>query len=100
MEQVTLSSRDLQTPSNHNRTAHLLNRLKLPVLPKYPMVKVLGNGVLGAAGLSRAPLAPGIEVARIDGVWQNSQHFGSRSQGELRRGATGCMSFATKCRVH
>jgi hypothetical protein len=64
------------------------------------MVKVLGNGVLGAAGLSRAPLAPGIEVARIDGVWQNSQHFGSRSQGELRRSATGCMSFATKCRVH
>jgi len=66
VEQVTIGSRDGQSPSDHNGTADLLNRLNLPAPPRGTMVKVAGNGVPGAVGQGRVALFPGLEVPRIN----------------------------------
>ena len=67
MEQVSISSGDGQSPSDHYGLPDLLNRLNLPVPTRGTVVKVLGNGVPGAVGQGRRALLPGFEVPRING---------------------------------
>jgi hypothetical protein len=66
MEQITISSGDGQTPSDHHSASNLLNALNLPTPSRSTVVKVAGNGVPGAVGQSRVALLPGLEVARIN----------------------------------
>jgi len=83
VEQVAISGRDGQTPSDHHRTTNLLNALNLPAPTRGTVVEVLGNGVPGAIGQGRCALLPGLEVARVNGAREIRQGFGGGSQGEL-----------------
>jgi len=49
VEQVAVSGRDGQTPSDHNSTTNLLNRLHFPAPTRSAVVKVAGT----QAGVSR-----------------------------------------------
>ncbi len=77
MEQVTIGSRDGQTPRHHYGFTDLLNALNLPAPTRGTVVKVLGNGVPGAVGQGRCALLPGLEVPRVNGARQIRQGFGS-----------------------
>ncbi|AII47369.1 hypothetical protein KR49_13320 [Synechococcus sp. KORDI-49] len=67
MEEVAISSGDGQTPSDHNSTTNLLNRLNFPAPTRGTVVKMASNGVPGAVGQGRCALLPGLEVAWING---------------------------------
>jgi hypothetical protein len=68
MEQVTISGRDGQSPSDHDSTTDLLNRLNLPAPTRSTVVKVTGNGVPRAVGQGRVALLPGLEVPGVNGA--------------------------------
>ena len=72
MEQVSISGGNGQTPSDHNGTSNLLNRLNLPTSPRGTMVKVTGNGVPGAVGQGRCALLSGFEVPWVNGTGQTA----------------------------
>ena len=86
MEQVSISGRDGQTPSDHYGTTDLLNRLDFPAPTWSTVVKVAGNGVPGAVGQGRVALLPGLEVARVNGTGQVREGFGSWAEQELGAG--------------
>jgi len=48
VEQVAISGRDGQSPSDHHGTANLLNRLNFPEPTRGTVVQVAGNGVPAA----------------------------------------------------
>ena len=83
MEQVSISSRDGQTTSDHNSAANLLNRLDFPAPTRSTEVKVFGNGVPGAVGQGRRALLPGLQVPWINGAGEIRQGFGSWAKREL-----------------
>jgi len=68
VEQVSIVSWDVQTPSYHNSTTNLLNRLNLSAPAMSTVLELAGNGVPGADGQGRRALFPGLEVARINGA--------------------------------
>jgi len=68
MEQVSIGSGDGQTPSNHDSTPNLLNRLNLPTPTRSTVMKVTGNGVPRAVGQGRSALLPGLEVPWVNGA--------------------------------
>ena len=98
MKQITISSRDRQTPCYDNGTTDLLNRLNLSAPTRGTMVKVTGNSVPGAVGQGCGSLFPGLEVPRINGSGQVRQSFGSGAQGELA--GSGCLSAVVGCLEH
>jgi len=73
MKQITVSSGDGQTPSDHHGTTNLLNALDFPAPTRSTVVKVAGNGVPGAVGQGRASLLPGLEVPRVNGAREVSE---------------------------
>jgi hypothetical protein len=83
VEQVAVGSGDCQTPSDHNSTAHLLNRLNLPAPTRGTVVEMAGNGVPGAVGQGRRALLPGLQVAWVNGAGEIRQGFGSWAKREL-----------------
>jgi len=93
VEQVSIGSGDGETPSDHDGTTDLLNRLNLPAPTRSTVVKVAGNGVPRAVGQGRVALLPGLEVPRVNGTGQTRQGFGSRAKRELGVGCfAGCGS--------
>ena len=77
MEQVSIGGGDGQSPSDHNGTTNLLNRLNLPTPSRSTMVEMTGNGAPGAVGQGRVALLPGLEVPWINRAGQVRQRFGS-----------------------
>jgi hypothetical protein len=100
MEQVSISSGDGETPSDHNGTTNLLNRLHLPTPTRGTMVKVTGNGVPGAVGQGRCALLPGLQMPRVNGTGQVRQGFGSGAERELDDSGGGCLSAVAGCLEH
>ena len=98
MEQVSIRSRDGQTPSDHDSTTNLLNRLNLPAPTRGTVVKVPRNSVPGAVGQGRRALLPGLQVPRVYGTGQIRQGFSGWSQGELD--GSGCLSAVAGCLEH
>ena len=89
MEEVPIGSGNGQTPSDHNRTTYLLNRLDFPAPSRGTVVEVAGNDVPGAVGQRRCALLPGLEVPWINGSGQIRQGLSGAAGGEL---GTGCLS--------
>jgi hypothetical protein len=98
VEQVSISGGNGQTPSDHNGTSNLLNRLNLPTSPRGTMVKVTGNGVPGAVGQGRCALLSGFEVPWVNGTGQIRQRFSSGAEGELDD--SGCLNAVAGCLEH
>jgi len=68
VEQVTICSGNGQSPSDHNSTTNLLNRLNFPTPTRGTVVKVSGNGVPRAVGQGRCALLSGLEVSWVNGA--------------------------------
>ena len=101
MEQVTVSGRDGETPSDHDGTTNLLNRLNLPTPTRSTVVKVAGNGVPRAVGQGCRALLPGLQVPGVNGAGEIRQGFGSGAKGELDGTATaGCLSAVAAVLKH
>jgi hypothetical protein len=100
MEQVSIGSRDGQTPRDHHSTSNLLNRLDFPAPTRSTVMEVAGNGVPGAVGQGRIALFPGLEVPWVNGARQIRQGFGSGSQGELQGSGGGCLSAVGRSLEH
>ncbi len=66
MEQVSISSGDSQTPSNHNGTPDLVNRLNLTAPTRSTVVEVAGNGVPGTLGQSRHAIRLDLQLPWIN----------------------------------
>jgi hypothetical protein len=101
VEQVTISSGDGQTPSDHHGTTYLLDRLNLPAPTRGTVVKMAGNGIPGAVSQGRIALLPGLEVAWVNGAGQICQGLGSGAKSELDgTTAAGCLSAIAGCLEH
>ena len=72
MEQVAISSGNGQTPSDHNSTTDLLDRLNFPAPTRSTVVKVAGNGVPRAVDQGRVALLSGFEMR-----WSIGRDYGS-----------------------
>jgi hypothetical protein len=92
VQKIAISSGDGQTPSDHNGTTNLLNRLNFPAPTRGTMVKVAGNGVPRAVGQGRCALFSGLQVSWINGARKIRKCVGSGSQGELDGSRGECLS--------
>ena len=98
MEQVAIGGGDGQTPSDHNGTTDLLNRLNLPTPTRCPVMQVPRNGVPRAVGQGRRALLSGLQVPRVYGTGQVRQGFGSGAERELD--GSGRLSSVAGCLEH
>jgi hypothetical protein len=68
VEEVAIGSGDGQSPSDHDSTTDLLNRLNLPTPTRGTVMQVTGNGVPGAVDQGRCALLSGLQVPWINGA--------------------------------
>lgn len=96
MEQVSISSGDGQSPSDHNGTANLLNRLNFPAPPRGAVVKMTGNGVPRAVGQGRCARLPGLQVPWINRAGEIRQRVGGGTESK-GLSAVCCMDCGFHC---